>query len=115
MVADFLHSLEFRCNDQWWSVRTTRGVSPLRKTQYHCTRDLVKESKIQLEYIPMNDMLVGLLTKSLPRTQHAYLSQGTGMLYFDALTRFAARECVGDRYAAPSVGIPCPASGNIGR
>ena len=31
--------------------------------QYHCTRDLIKEGKIQLEYILTNDMLADL-TKS---------------------------------------------------
>ena len=33
--------------------------------QYHFTRDLVKEQKIHLEYIPTKDMLADLLTKSL--------------------------------------------------
>ena len=34
--------------------------------QYHYTRDLVKEKRIKLEYVPTKDMLADLLTKSLP-------------------------------------------------
>jgi hypothetical protein len=33
--------------------------------QYHYTRDLVKQEKIQLNYIPTQDMLADILTKSL--------------------------------------------------
>ena len=47
--------------------------------QYHYTRNLVKEKRIQLEYIPTSDMLADLLTKALPRTQHVHLSQGIGL------------------------------------
>jgi UPF0288 family protein (methanogenesis marker protein 3) len=47
--------------------------------EYHYTLDLVKEKKIQLEYIPTNEMLADLLTKSLPRVQHAILSKSIGL------------------------------------
>jgi len=52
---------------------------------------------------------------SASHTTCVSLSRYRYALNFDALTRFAARERVGDRYAAPSVRIPCLASGNIGR
>jgi len=45
----------------------------------HCTRDLVNEQMIHLEYIPTTDMLADLLTKSLPRAQHEQLSEGIGL------------------------------------
>ena len=47
--------------------------------QYHFTRDLVKHKKIHLQYIPTENMLADILTKSLPRAQHAHLSQGIGL------------------------------------
>ena len=47
--------------------------------QYHYTCNLVKEKRIQLEYIPTSNMLADLLTKALPRTQHVHLSQGIGL------------------------------------
>jgi len=47
--------------------------------QYHYTRDLVKEKKIQLQYLPTSDMLADLLTKALPRVQHIHLYQGVGL------------------------------------
>ena len=43
--------------------------------QYHYTCDLIKEKKIQLEYIPTNEMLANLL----PRVQHMILSKGIGL------------------------------------
>ena len=47
--------------------------------QYHYTRDLIKEGKIQLEYVPTNDMLADLLTNSLPRALPQHLSKGIGL------------------------------------
>ena len=47
--------------------------------QYHFTRNLVKENKIQLEYTLTKDMLVDLLTKSLPHPQHTHLSHSIGL------------------------------------
>ena len=47
--------------------------------QYHYTHDLAKQEKIQLKYVPMEDMLVDVLTKSLPRAQHELLSKGIGL------------------------------------
>jgi transposase InsO family protein len=47
--------------------------------QYHYTRDLVKEKRISLNYIPTKEMVADLLTKALPRTQHEYLAKGIGL------------------------------------
>jgi hypothetical protein len=48
--------------------------------QYHYTRDLVREKRIQLDYISTSDMLADLLTKPLPRGQHVYLANGIGLV-----------------------------------
>ena len=47
--------------------------------QYYYTRDLVKQEKIQLKYVPTQDMLADVLTKSLPRAQDELLSKGIGL------------------------------------
>ena len=47
--------------------------------QYHCTRDLVKQEKIQLKYILTLDVLADVRTKSLPRVQHERSSNGIGL------------------------------------
>lgn len=44
--------------------------------QYHYTRELVKAGSIGLAYLPTKEMLADLLTKSLPRGQHEFLSRG---------------------------------------
>ena len=47
--------------------------------QYHCTRDLVEQEKIQLKYIPTQDMLADVLAKSLSQVQHEPPSNGIGL------------------------------------
>jgi len=53
--------------------------------QYHYTRNLVEEKKVRIEYIPTSDMPADLLTKSLPRPQHAHLSKGISLFMFHHL------------------------------
>ena len=48
-------------------------------TQYHYTRDRVKQERIQLNYVPTKDMLADVLMRSLPRTEHGFLSKGIGL------------------------------------
>jgi len=113
-MVDFLHSLGVSLQGPMVVSADNQGSIALAKNpvfhdrskhidvQYHYTQDLVKERKIQLEYIPTSDMLAGLLTKPLPRsrTTCASLSGYWSVLNFGTLTRFAARGCVGDRYVA---------------
>ena len=47
--------------------------------QYHYTRELVRQERIQLNHIPTKDMLVDVLTRSLPRAQHEHLLKGIGL------------------------------------
>lgn len=47
--------------------------------QYHLMHNLVKQEKIQLNYVPTKDMLADTLMKSLPQAQHELLSIGIGM------------------------------------
>ena len=52
--------------------------------QHHYTRELVKQEKIQLNYVPTKDMIADALTKSLPRAQraqHEHLSKGLGLFW----------------------------------
>ena len=42
--------------------------------QYHFTRDLVKEKRIGLNYVPTMEVSADSLTKALPRAQHEYLT-----------------------------------------
>ena len=52
--------------------------------QYHFTRGLVRAGKIALNYVPTKEMLVDLLTKPLPRSQHEYLACGIGLVSIDS-------------------------------
>jgi len=47
--------------------------------QYHYARELIRNGRIMLNYVPTADMLAGLLTKSLPRVRHVTLSRGIGL------------------------------------
>jgi hypothetical protein len=47
--------------------------------QHHYTRDLVREKRISLNYIPTKEMVADLLTRASPRAQHKYLAKGIGL------------------------------------
>ena len=47
--------------------------------QYHYTRELVRQGKVELSYVSTTDMLADVLTKSLPRAQQELLSKGLGL------------------------------------
>jgi len=47
--------------------------------QYHYTRELIRNGRIALNYVPTADMLADLLTKSLPRARHVTLSGDIGL------------------------------------
>ena len=47
--------------------------------QDHCTRNVVEQAMIQLKYIPTQDMLADVLTKSLSQVQHEPPSNGMGL------------------------------------
>ena len=53
--------------------------SKLIAIQYHFMRDLIKQNPIRLNFMPMKDMVVDRLTKSLPRLQHEHLSEAIGL------------------------------------
>ena len=90
-MVDFVHSLGVSLRGPIVVNADIQGSIALAKNpvfhdpskhidiQYHYTRDLIGDGKIQLEYIPTNDMLADLLTKSLPRAQHEHLSKGIGL------------------------------------
>jgi hypothetical protein len=90
-MADFLESLGVPLRGPMVVNADNQGSIALAKNpvfhdcskhvdiQYHFTRDLVKQEKIQLNYVPTKDMLADVLTKSLPRAQHELLSIGIGM------------------------------------
>jgi len=90
-MADFLKSLGVMVQGPMVVNADNQGSIALAKNpvfhdrskhidiQYHYTRDLVKEDKIKLKYIPTKDMLADLLTKSLPRPQHVQLSRAIGL------------------------------------
>jgi hypothetical protein len=48
-------------------------------TQYHFTRDLVKQKRTQVNYVPTKYMVADLLTKSLPSVQHNISRKGIGL------------------------------------
>ena len=54
--------------------------------QYHYTRNLIREKRIQLDYVPTSEMLADLLTKPLARVQHVYLANGIGLVCSDTLS-----------------------------
>ena len=90
-MTDFLHSLSITLQGPMVVNGDNQGRIALAKNpvfhdrskhidvQYHYVRDLVKNEKIRLQYIPTSDMLADL-TKSLPRIQHGRLSEGLGLL-----------------------------------
>ncbi len=90
-MVDFLHSLGVSLRGPMVVNADNQGSIALAKNpvfhdrskhidiQYHYTRDLVKQEKIQLSYVPTKDMLADVLTKSLPRAQHEHLSKGIGL------------------------------------
>jgi len=47
--------------------------------QYHFTRELVQAGRITVKYIPTHIMIADGLTKSLPRPQHAALTEMMGV------------------------------------
>ena len=48
--------------------------------RFHFTRDLIKENRTRVNYVPTNDMVVDVLMKSLPRVRHEHLSKDLGLL-----------------------------------
>ena len=90
-MVDFLHSLGVSLQGPMVVNADNQGSISLAKNPvfhdrskhtgilHHCTRDLVRQWKTQLKYIPTQDMLADILKKSLPRAQHEPLANGIGL------------------------------------
>jgi len=48
--------------------------------RYHFIRDWVQRGAVQLEYIPTDEQIANILTKSLPRGRHIYFRDKMGMV-----------------------------------
>jgi hypothetical protein len=48
--------------------------------RYHFIQDWVQRGAIQLEYIPTDEQIANILTKSLPRGRHVYFRDKMGMV-----------------------------------
>jgi hypothetical protein len=53
--------------------------------RYHFVRDACERDLIQLRYLPTNEMIADILTKSLPREVHWKHMHGRGMVSWDAV------------------------------
>ena len=84
-MVDFLKDLSVSVQDSMVVNANNQGSIALAKNpvfhdrskhidiQYHFTRDLIKNKRISLNYIPTKEMSADLLTKALPHAQHEYL------------------------------------------
>ena len=90
-MVDFLKDLGVSVQDSMVVNADNQGSIALAKNpvfhdrskhiniQYHFTRDLVKDKRISLNYIPTKEMSADLLMKALPRAQHEYLAKTIGL------------------------------------
>ena len=90
-MVDFLKNLGISIHDTMVVNADNQGSMALAKNpvfhdrskhidiQYHFTRDLVKEGRISLNYVPTQEMVADMLTKALPRAQHETLANGIGL------------------------------------
>jgi hypothetical protein len=60
------------------------------KVRYHFIRDWVQRGAVQLEYIPIDEQITNILTKSLPKGKHVYFKDKMGMVKNTFLSK---REC----------------------
>jgi hypothetical protein len=58
--------------------------------RYHFIRDWVQRGVVQLEYIPIDEQIADILTKSLPRGKHVYFKDKMGVV---KNTFLGKREC----------------------
>ena len=90
-MVDFLKDLGVSVQDSMVVNADNQGSIALAKNpvfhdrskhidiQYHFTRDLIKNKRISLNYVPTKEMSADLLTKALPRAQHEYLTKTIGL------------------------------------
>ena len=58
--------------------------------QYHYIQDMVERRAVQLQYIPTNDQIADILTKTLPKGKFVYFRDRLGVQENASL---AEREC----------------------
>ena len=90
-MVDFLRDLGILIHDIMVVNSDNQGAIALAKNpvfhdhlkhidiQFHFTCKLVKNRRIGLNYVPMQEMVADILTKALPHAQHKYLAREVGL------------------------------------